>query len=57
MVDIDLFKKVLDAEDNGYIVGGDRITIDLLKLFSNYTTDKVSRLFKKSKLYKGETTL
>lgn len=48
MVDIKLFESILEAQDNGYIETGDKITFELLELFSKHAKIKVQTLFKKS---------
>jgi transposase-like protein len=47
MVDYSLFKTILETKDCGYIEDNDRISFDLLKLFSNSKTEKVNNLFVK----------
>lgn len=45
MIDIGLFKSILDTEDKGYIENGDYIPFNIIELFSHYKADKVKKLF------------
>ena len=47
MVDIDLFKKILEKEDEGYITNGDFIPFELFDLMSKYNEEKRKSLFVK----------
>lgn len=47
MVDIDLFKKILEKEDEGYITNGDFIPFELFDLLSKYSDEKRKKLFGK----------
>lgn len=48
MIDIDLFKKILSSNDDGYITSGDTINNELLMLMVKGRTEKVKSLFKKN---------
>ena len=48
MIDILLFKSILEAKEDGYIESGDRLSIELLEMFSHYNYEKVKSLFKKN---------
>ena len=47
MIDIDLFKKILESKDEGYITNGDFIPFELFELMSKYNEGKINILFVK----------
>lgn len=49
MIDIELFKKILSYENEGYIEEGDYIDSELLSLLAFSKVENVKNLFKKSK--------